>query len=130
TVPNKWSSTPWQTMNHPELNALRRDRLQTALPLVEQELGDILIGYVSENEPAYWAFEESDDAYPVKRKGLLADFNPHTVAAAKQDGVELNPIGGLSIEERLWLHQNVARYIQNTINIYGENGITKPVYSH
>lgn len=130
TVPNMWSSTPWQTMNHPELNALRKERLAFALPLVEQELKGILAGYVSENEPAYWAWEAGDYMYPVRRANLWADFNPHTVADAKKVGVILDPADGLSNSERMWLQFNAANYVQDTINVFRDAKLSAPVYSH
>ncbi|MGI8908722.1 MAG: hypothetical protein ACR2IE_19800 [Candidatus Sumerlaeaceae bacterium] len=130
TTPNMWSNTPWQTMNHPELNAMRSTRLKQVVPIVEEELHGKLCGYVSENEPAYWAWDASDYMYPVKRPDIWADFNPHTVADAKRDGLELNPADGLTLKERMWLHENAARYIQANINDLNTCKPSAPVYSH
>lgn len=130
TVPNRWANTPWQTMNNPELKALRHERITTCIKLLEKESGADLLGYISENEPAYWAEAETDYKYPVKRDGLLADFNPHAVADAKRDGVDLDPRGGLGINERLWLHQNVAHYMQDSIDALTSAGASTPLYTH
>lgn len=130
TVPNMWSSTPWQTMNNPELNALRHERLKAMMDKINKNLKDELVGVVSENEPAYWAFEESDGRYPVKRAPLWADFNPHTVKDAETDGVVLDPSDGLDMVERAWLQMNLSRYIQNTIEVIRESKPGAEVYSH
>ncbi|MBN1902731.1 hypothetical protein JW926_15505 [Candidatus Sumerlaeota bacterium] len=130
TVPNMWSSTPWQTMNNPELNALRHERLKGMMDKINEILKDELIAVISENEPAYWAFEESDGRYPVKRTPLWADFNPHTVKDAEKDGVILDPSDGLDMVERAWLQMNLSRYIQNTIDVICQSKPDAQVYSH
>lgn len=130
TVPNMWANTPWQTMNNPELNKLRSERLKQSIPLIEQILKGRLAGYVSENEPGYWAWECNDYMYPVARAALWADFNPLTVADAKGDGLDLNPADGLDLRERMWLHANLGRYIQGNIDALNSCGPSAPVYSH
>lgn len=132
TVPNKWSSTAWQTMNSPELNRLRHTRLADAVGQIERILGGRVAGYVAENEPAYWAFEGSDHEYPVRRKNLWADFNPQTVAQAEREGIVLDPADGLDLTERIWLHYNVARYNQATVDVMTSTAAAggRPVYSH
>ena len=130
TVPNMWSNTPWQTMNNPELNKLRHERLRKAIEIIEEQLDGILVGHVAENEPAYWAWEAADYHYPVRRSPLYADFNPFTVADAKKDGVELDPTDGLDLKERRWFHFNAARYVQNTINVYRDAKASGMIFSH
>ena len=130
STPNMWANCPWQTMNHPELNALRRARLGPAARVVEEAMGDVIVAYYAENEPAYWAWEEGDHKYPVKRKNLWADFNPHAVAAAQADGVALDPKDGLSHEERLWLLGNAARYMQDAVDTLTSAGPRARIYSH
>ena len=130
TTPNMWANCPWQTMNNPELNALRHARLGPAMRMVEEEMRGRIAGYYAENEPAYWAWDEGDHKYPVKRRNLWADFNPHTVAAAHADGVDLDPSDGLSHTERLWLLGNVARYMQDAVDTLTSATPSAPVYSH
>lgn len=130
SIPNMWSSTPWQTMNNAELNTMRRGKMRRAVEIFEKELPGRMAGYVSENEPAYWAFKDADAKYPVVRKNLWADFNPSTVADAKRDGVELDPSDGLDIIERIWLHYNVARYNEGNIAAMQEAKPSGTVYSH
>jgi hypothetical protein len=130
TTPNMWSNTPWQTMNSPELNAMRHRRVEEAVALTEEIAGKHIAGYIAENEPAYWAFEGSDHHYPVKRKNLSADYNPHTVADAKKDGVVLDPGNGLDLVERAWLLTNVARYNEQTIAAALKGRPQAPFYSH
>jgi|GEM_PF-1756802 len=130
TIPNMWSSTPWQTMNNPELNKMRHVRLKSAIDVLKQTLKDQMLCMVSENEPAYWAFEESDGKYPVRRIPLWADFNPYTVSDAKKEGVNLDPTDGLDITERLWLQQNLARYIRDTIGVIKGAEPEAALYTH
>lgn len=130
TIPNIWSNTPWQTMNNPELNELRRSRLADAMPTVLQALGEKAVAYITENEPMYWAGAFPDQSYPVKRENLLADFNPHTVEAAAHDGITLDPTDGLSMQERWWLFHNLRLYLEQTSKWIRDNGAGAPVYTH
>lgn len=117
-------------MNHPELNRMRHERLAGAVRILEEEMGPGIVGYVTENEPAYWAFEGSDNEYPVRRENLWADFNPHAVEAARQDGVTLDPADGLDLVERVWLHHNASRYQQETADVVRETSHSGRLYSH
>lgn len=130
TTPNRWSSVPWRTMNNDELNKMCQERMVKAIEKLEQEAGEHIIAYISENEPAYWAGSFPDEKYPVKRDNLMADFNPHTVAAAEKDGIVLDPTDGLDMEERIWLHYNVANYNQGNIDVMNQCIKGKLVYSH
>lgn len=130
TVPNKWSNTPWQTMNSPDLNDLRHRSLGEAMNLLQAELSPLTAGVIAENEPAYWAFEGSDNEYPVRRRNPSADYNPHTVADAKKAGIVLRPENGLDLLERAWLLENVARYNERTISAGLESWTEAPFYSH
>lgn len=130
TIPNRWSSTPWATMNNPELNALRRERLDDIMPYVAEKLGGRVIAFITENEPMYWAGSFPDEKYPVKRENLLADFNPHTVADAARDGVTLDPTDGLDLVERRWLFDNLNRYLGATSGWIAAHTGSVPVYTH
>lgn len=126
TVPNRWSNTPWLTMNHPRLNKARHKVIGEKLGILAEvirdapfkDFGNYLVGLCMENEPRYWDLHCPDSNYPVKRENLWGDFNPVTVAAAAKDGVKLNPSDGLDYCERLWMHENVARYQQETYNAH------------
>ena len=114
TVPNQWSNTPWLTMNSEALNRYRYRRLEEAVGrLREVCAGDAswLHSVFLENEPRYW-----DHQIGGKSRNLCADFNPCTVEAARQAGVELNPADGLAPAELTWLHRNVGRYNQETVD--------------
>ncbi len=130
TVPNRWGDTPWLTMDHPRLNRFRRLRLKQAVGAWQAErdrlraggLQDLLPGELSTGEETvYWAKGVDDSGYTAFNGGrprtqLLADFNPFTVAAALRDGVILDPRKGLGLPQRLWLHQNLARWQQTIVN--------------
>lgn len=130
TVPNRWFNTPWLTFNHPRLNQLRRIRLTQALiawrdarERMALEGRDRLlpIELSSGEETVYWAKGVDDSKYTLANGGkprteLDADFNPFVVAAALNDGVNLDPRDGLSRREREWLHRNMARQQQRIID--------------
>ena len=126
TVPNRWSSTPWLTMNSPVLNGMRYKRIGEKLAALADLVSDpaypnyrkYLLAVGTENEPRYWDYHCPDEKYPVKREKLWADFNPCTVADAAKDGVTLDPKDGLDYKERLWLHGNVATYQQGTYDAH------------
>ncbi|MCC6485424.1 MAG: hypothetical protein IT209_11310 [Armatimonadetes bacterium] len=130
TVPNIWSNTPWQTMNNPELNALRESRLSESLPRIIETLGSRLLCFITENEPMYWAGDFPDGNYPVVRKDLMADFNPATAASAARDGITLNPEDGLSEKERWWLFRNLTNYITTSASWIASLAGQRPVYTH
>ncbi|MBE6636522.1 MAG: hypothetical protein E7618_01820 [Ruminococcaceae bacterium] len=46
------------------------------------------------------------------------DFNPSVIAAAKADGITLDPTDGLSYEEKKWMNEYQARYVQALANEY------------
>ncbi len=121
TVPNLWSSTPWLTMNNRRLNEYRLKRLRSAIDAVNELLtapeGELLQGLVTDDEPMYWAAiaDWMSEGFArvnggVRRTDLLLDLNPAVVADAAADGVRLDPRQGLDRTQRLWLHENAARY--------------------
>lgn len=119
SVPNQWSSVPWLTMNSDKLKSFRHERLDAALRYFMNEIknsGVVLEGMYLENEPRYW--DNACEAGNPHRKWTecWADFNPMTVSDARKDGVNLDPSDGLDYAERLWLHRNVARYNQATVD--------------
>ena len=130
TIPNRWSNTPWQTMNNPELNALRQERMSDIFPALRNALRGLCLAYITENEPMYWAGEFPDEDYPVKREDLMADFNPHTVAAAARDGVTLDPTDGLDMRERQWLCSNLNKYVAETATWIGRGASGALVFTH
>lgn len=141
SIPNHWSNTPWLTMNSRALNDYRFRRLDEAVELIkETSSGDQswLCGVFLENEPRYWDTQSEEGNPKAGRQGktLWADFNPLTIEAARADGVDLNPADGLSNHELSWLHRNVGRYCQDTVDSVRKSlterrfGAGLPVYTH
>ncbi len=141
TTPNMWSDTPWLTLNSDTLNNYRKQRMGDAIGLLKKiSPTDTkwVCGIFLENEPRYWDTQMEAGNSRAGRLGqeLWADFNPLTVAAAKNDGIDLNPNDGMSDEELQWLHRNVGKYMQQTVNSMNEAintvGWDKnlPVYTH
>ncbi|REF37955.1 hypothetical protein [Thermasporomyces composti] len=123
SVPNIWGSTPWLTWRDPDLNAYLEQKANESLELIRalawdlqrQGEGDRLLDFSTTMESTYWSKRDgkgvADQAYTdyndgVERRDLYADFNPSTVAAARADGVELDPTDGLSEAEKRWLYKN------------------------
>lgn len=141
SVPNQWSNCPWLTMNSDVLNRYRYARLDEAIGLLSK-IGDTnkqrICGIFLENEPRYWDTDCEAHNPKAGRQGktLWADFNPVTVEAAKKDGIVLDPSDGLADDELLWLHRNVGRYNQETVNAARESlakyGFDSqiPLYTH
>lgn len=135
SVPNIWGSTPWLTWRNPDLNAFYEgkadDSLDAIRPLVWElqrtgEAGRVL-PFSTTLESTYWSKRDgagvADQAYTdynggVERRDLYADFNPSTVAAARADGVELDPTDGLSEHEKQWLYRNQSYPQQLFADIY------------
>lgn len=123
SVPNIWGSTPWLTWRNPDLNAFydrkAEDSLAAVRPLVWdlQRTGEVdrVLSFSTTLESTYWSKRNgigvADQAYTdynggVERTDLYADFNPSTVAAARAEGVDLDPTDGLSEAEKRWLYRN------------------------
>lgn len=109
STPNRWASVPWLTTNHPDLNGYKTRRLAAAGKLIgAHEKRNRILAINLDNEPVYWASGNAGLGMEL----LQADFNRHTIAAAKRDGVAVDPVDGLSVEERRWLWRNLLNYNQ------------------
>ncbi len=126
-------------MNSPVLNGIRHLRIGEKLTALADLVSDpaypnypgCLLALDMENEPRYWDYHCPSSKYPVKRESLWADFNPCVVADAAKDGVTLDPKDGLDYKERLWLHNNVAAYQQETYNAHAKAlKQTKPPFAN
>ena len=114
STPNTWSNVPWLTMNNKTYNQARNYRLKEVTSYIQRKIAEYRakggkqpeIGIYMENEPVYWpyyAFNASPEA--------AGDFNASVIAAAKADGVTLNPEDGLSTAEKQWMYKNLRTYI-------------------
>lgn len=134
SIPNIWGNTPWLTMNNKDLNNFRYNKMANILDLINKaDTDNSWINYIFiENEPKYW--DQITDGSEITEMRLWADFNPATIEAAKADQIDLDPTDGLSKEELLWLHGNVARYNQEAADrlnqLMKEKNFSVPIYSH
>jgi len=114
SIPNRWSSVPWLSVNQQRLNDFKARRLRETMRYLSRRLAGLraqgqpgpLLAISLDNEPVYWA----SGAAGLGSDLLLADFNPQAVAAARQDNIALDPLDGLSFAERRWLQGNLLRY--------------------
>lgn len=123
SVPNIWGNTPWLTWRNPDLNAYLEKKADESLGVVRPLVWDLqrsgeadrLLDFSTTMESTYWSKRGgkgvADQAYTdynggVERRDLYADYNPSTVAAARAEGVVLDPTDGLSEAEKRWLFRN------------------------
>jgi hypothetical protein len=123
SVPNIWGSTPWLTWRNPDLNAYLERKADESLDVIRPLVWDLqrsgeaerVLDFSTTMESTYWSKRGgkgvADQAYTdynggVERRDLYADYNPSTVAAAKAEGVVLDPTDGLSEAEKHWLFKN------------------------
>lgn len=136
-VPNRWSSTPWLTVRHPRLNAFKRMQFKRAGQLLreikeqyqfEQKPFPVM-SLVIDNEVTYWGA-----GMPETPVGILADVNPVMVAAAKAEGVQLNPEDGFSEEEIDFLRRSLRVYnremAQGLVEGLGNSSLRDITYTH
>ncbi len=131
TTPNgaTGEGSPYLTFNHPRLNQLRRIRFTQALTawrearerLVQTGKAGLLPSDLSTGDGSiYWAQGVDDTTYTKvngkPRNNLMSDFNPFVVSDALKEGVNLDPRDGLNLQERNWLHLNLARQQQRIID--------------
>ena len=126
-------------MNSPVLNQYRAKRLEESIGLlkeVSEGSATWIKGIYVDNEPRYWDTDCEAGNPKSIRKVLWADFNPFVVEDAKKDGVALDPSDGLSDAELTWLHRNVGKYNQNTVDAANkaiaahEFAQSVPLYTH
>lgn len=121
SIPNLWKNTPWYTMNHEHLNYVRKIRLESTLELLGRTAAKLKVNkeyfpsyrILIDNEPAYW----SEFAYCASPE-CGGDFNEHTIAAAKKDGVDLTPKGYPTHEQKEWLIHNLSTYMNDISKTY------------
>ncbi|MBM7789058.1 hypothetical protein [Tenggerimyces flavus] len=123
SVPNIWGNTPWLTWRNEDLNTYLEHKANDSLALVRPLLWDLqsqgesdrLLPFSTTLESTYWSKRAgagvADNAYTtyndgVERRDLYADYNPSTVAAAKAEGVVLDPTDGLDEAEKRWMFKN------------------------
>lgn len=114
SIPNRWSSVPWLSVNQKRLNDFKTRRLRETMRYLSRRLAELraqgktspLLAVSLDNEPVYWA----SGGAGLGNDLLYADFNPKTVADARKDNVVLDPADGLSFQERSWLQRNLLRY--------------------
>ena len=137
SVPNHWSSVPWLTTRHPRLNAYKARCFRTFGQLVRAEwdaFGDRADSFpihsvVIDNEVTYWGAGN-----PGTPSTLQADFNPSVVAAARTEGITLDPRDGLTAGEMDFLRRSLRRYnremADGLLSGLGDCRLASRVYTH
>ncbi len=136
SYPNMWSNCPWLSVTHPALRAFKRERLRQAATLLKHVARDRLTLLMGDNEPAYWGYQMwfPDAPYATINGGArrlypIADVGPTPVAAAKRDGVTLDPTDGLDQTERAWLARHLSESLQDSYDVLTDVlGPDAPIY--
>ena len=115
SIPNAWSSVPWLTTRHPRLNTFKAGCFRTFGQLMRPEWDRFtaaspgtpfpIHSLVMDNEVTYWGAGN-----PGTPSTLEADFNPAIVAAAKKEGIDLDPRNGLDDAEIAFLRRSLRHY--------------------
>lgn len=121
SIPNIWRNTPWYTMNHDHLNMVRKARLASTMDILARETAKLRcqkgqvpnVRLFIDNEPTYWA----EFAYSSSPESG-GDYNEHTIAAAKKDGIDLEPHGLPTHEQKCWLVHNLSLYMTDISEAY------------
>jgi hypothetical protein len=141
SIPNVWSNTPWLTMGNPRLNAFRSAGLQTFGSLMREAYlhnkKDFPVkSIVVDNEPTYWVFYNPGGSpfSEANTPDAIADFNPSMVAAARMQGVNLDPHGGLKELEKKFLRNALTSYDHEMHSALqsglGDIPLSSQVYTH
>jgi hypothetical protein len=98
SFPNIWGNTPAYTLRDPNMNAFLEKRFQQMMAGAPEELARLRLA--------------GKPSQPI----LIREFAPASgeitdeiVKAAAKDGVKLDPIDGMSFEERMWMHGDTLR---------------------
>ncbi|MBR5768059.1 MAG: hypothetical protein IKX86_05260, partial [Clostridia bacterium] len=134
STPNAYGSTPWESWGEPTLLNAQKTRIS--------DIWQYVTGYLN-NAFASGTYNLGVSTlieYSVVYKGPLpqtsyyqmgvidgGDFNPVVIAAAKADGVTLDPTDGLSYEEKKWMNEYQAKYVQSLADTYRSSYGTDPI---
>ena len=134
STPNSYGNTQWCSWGEPTLLAAQQARIVS--------LWRRVTGYLA-NSMASGAYTHDVNTlleHSVVYKGPIpqskwytmgdidgGDFNPAVIAAAKADGVTLDPTDGLSYEEKKWMNEYQAKYVQALADIYNESYGSTPI---
>lgn len=134
STPNSYGNTQWCSWGNPTLLTAQQTRIASLWQRVR--------GYLS-NSMASGNYQHDVSTlieHSVVYKGPLpqkqwynmgeidgGDFNPTLIAAAKADGVDLDPTDGLSYEEKKWMNEYQAKYVQVLADAYNESYGSTPI---
>ncbi len=125
STPNAYGDTQWCSWGEPTLLTAQRERILSVFDRVTKYLyaaaadGRLKqpVSTLLEHSVVYKGPLPQSSIYTM---GLIdgGDFNPVVIAAAKNDGIVLDPTDGLSYEEKKWMNEYQARYVQSLADIY------------
>ncbi len=134
STPNSYGNTPWETWGDPALLTAQKTRISDVWTYVKGYLNNALasrkfsvgVSTLIEHSVVYKGPLPQSSVYTM---GLIdgGDFSASIVAAAKADGVTLDPTDGLSYREKLWMNEYQAKYVQSLADTYISSYGTDPV---
>lgn len=134
SVPNVWGNTPWLTWRDPDLNAYYSQKMNESIDQLRPMIWDLqragedgrILAFSTTMESTYWSEHDGEGVWDVvytkyndgvARRDIVGDFNPSVVAAAKADGVTLDP-ARLSDAAKHWLYKNQSYPQQMFADLY------------
>lgn len=112
TTPNMWGNTPWQSLNDDVAMRLSQKKLQRSV----QYFSD-LYALMRAQDPTF-TFPDLVMEWGVSYWERGGDFSGNIVAAARADGVTLDPKDGLDAQEIAWMQNNIASYNDKLAKTY------------
>lgn len=114
--PNMWGSTPFLTITDPNMNQFLARRIE------------LILGDLPEKIDTYKALGKPIAPIMAREWGSNGgDVTNENILAAQREGIVLDPSDGLSLTERHWLYQNVAkiweRWAKDMTNIIGRDSV-------
>ncbi|MBP5255894.1 MAG: hypothetical protein J6Z80_02445 [Clostridia bacterium] len=134
STPNAYGSTPWESWGEPTLLGAQKTRISDMWRYVTGYLnnsiasGNYALGVNTLIEHSV-VFKGPLPQASFYTMGVIdgGDFNAAVIAAAKADGVALDPTDGLSYEEKKWMNEYQARYVQSLADTYQAAYGTDPI---
>ena len=127
STPNAYGNTQWCSWGNPTLLQAQTTRISNLWSLVTSYLYSFRasgkytgnISTLIEHSVVYKGPMPQTSYYTM---GEIdgGDFNPVVIAAAKADGIVLDPTDGLSYEEKKWMNEYQAKYIQALADVYNK----------
>lgn len=126
TTPNMWSNTCWESMTGKYITSAANSKIAAVIGPVADKLA--LLSAQGKSPNLLEIIMEWGTGYYHQSDFYGGDFSPEIVAAAKAEGITLDPSDGLSFEEKMFQYKIIAKMNQAMADTYrnaiGYNAVT------